>query len=28
LISCVGKVMERIIYKHVYKHLMQYNLIY
>jgi hypothetical protein len=28
LISCVGKVMERIIHKHVYNHLMQYKLIY
>jgi hypothetical protein len=28
LISCVGKVMERIIYKHVYNHLMQNKLIY
>ena len=28
LISCVGKVMERIIYKHVYNHLIQNKLIY
>ena len=28
LISCVGKVMERIIHKHVCNHLMQYKLIY
>jgi hypothetical protein len=27
-ISCVGKVMERIIYKHVYNHLIQNKLIY
>ena len=28
LISCVGKVMERTIYKHAYNHLMQNKLIY
>jgi hypothetical protein len=28
LISCVRKVMERIIYKHVYNHLIQNKLIY
>jgi hypothetical protein len=28
LISCVGKVMEKIIYKHVYNHLIQNKLIY
>jgi len=28
LINCVGKVMERITYKHVYNHLMQNKLIY
>jgi hypothetical protein len=28
LISCVGKLMERIVYKHVYNHLVNNNLIY
>ena len=28
LISCVGKVMERVVYKHVYNHLQKYKLIY
>ena len=28
LISCVGRVMEKVIYKHVYKHLHSNNLIY
>jgi hypothetical protein len=28
LISCVGKLIERIIYKHVYNHLVNNNLIY
>lgn len=28
LISCVGKVMERVIYKHVYNHLQKHKLIY
>ena len=28
LISCVGKVMERVVYKYVYNHLHKYKLIY
>ncbi len=28
LISCVGKVMERVVFKHVYNHLIANNLIY
>ena len=28
LISCVGKLMERIVYEHVYNHLVNNNLIY
>jgi hypothetical protein len=28
LISCVGKLMERIVYKHVYNHFVNNNLIY
>jgi hypothetical protein len=28
LISCVGKVMERVVYKHVYNHLQSLKLIY
>jgi hypothetical protein len=28
LISCVGKLMERIVYKHVYNHFLNNNLIY
>ena len=28
LISCVGKVMERVVYKYVYNHLIQNKLIY
>ena len=28
LLSCVGKLMERIVYKHVYNHLVDSNLIY
>ncbi len=28
LISCIGKVMERIVFKHMYNHLSMHNLIY